>query len=365
MKTEQLNPAQLMTLTTAAIFGADVLIVQQRIAAIAKQDAWISLSIGGLLTIAAGAVAYYLATLHPDKDLPQIFLEVFGKVFGRILILSTAVYLILYLGFQVRVFAQALKMFLVDRTPIFAMVLMMGIAITYAVYKGLSTMGIVVDIIFPVTVFTIALILILALPQADTMFIKPILFENAANVRKAIIPSFQEFTGYNSILYFYCHSKRSRGSFLFYLAGLLIPILSYVALTVVSIIVFGPKDLVTLIFPTLTLLKAIEFPATFLERLESFAAVLWIGVVFTSAILFAYAATRNLISFFSVKYKYQRYVVFAQTPVIWFIALYFESGVVVLEYMGKIGWIQAFTGLIITPVLLIITLVKKRKKAAR
>ena len=363
MKPDRLNPRQAMTLTAASILSVDILKVQQIIVSISQQDAWFSLILGGLLTFAAGAVAYFLASMYPDKDFPEIYVEVAGNFVGRMLLLLTSVYIFIHLGLSLRIFAQALKMFLLDRTPMYALVIFMALTTGYGVFKGIYTIGGVVDIIFPFTIITIVTIILLSILQADFTFLKPVLFDNTAGIVKSIIPSFQQFTGYGVILYFYSCSKQTKSSFLWYMAGILIPIISYVSLTVVSIGVFGPKDTVTLIYPTLTLLKAIEFPATFLERLESFAVILWIGIAYISAVLFYYASTRNLMVFFGIKSRFLKHVVWGQVPVIVFIAMYVESGLEVLQYAFKAKTLQAFLGLIIIPIVTIIAFMKKKKRS--
>jgi spore germination protein len=361
MKTEQLNVRQFITFTAAAILGVDVLLVQQRIVAIANQDAWISLSIGGLLTIAAGVAAYLLAASYPDKDFPDIILAICGNFFGKIVLFVLGVYILIYSGLSARIFVQALKMFLVDRTPIYVLLATYGIATTYADYKGINTIGNIIDIIFPITIITIITILLLAIPQADFVYMKPIFFENTKSVVKAILPSYTEFTGYSIILYIYCHTKRTKGSVKFFLAGLFIPIFFYIALTVVSIMVFGPEDLNTLIYPTLTLLKAIEFPTTFMERLESFAAIIWIGTAFLSAIIFRYMSSRNITVLFSIKDSHRKYVALVLYPIILLIALSPSSGLVVLDYASKLSPVQTFLGLVVIPLLSVIGFIKKRR----
>ncbi len=108
MKTEKLHPLQIMTMTVGAIFGVDILLAPNKMVSVARQDGWISLGLGGLLILILGSVHYHLASLYPDKDLPQIFLHVAGRIWGRILMLPFTVYLILYAALSLRIFAQAL-----------------------------------------------------------------------------------------------------------------------------------------------------------------------------------------------------------------------------------------------------------------
>jgi spore germination protein len=361
MKPDRLNPRQAMTLTAASILSVDILKVQQEIVKIAHQDAWFSLILGGLLAIAAGMVSYFLASLYPDKDLPEIYIEAAGNFVGRIFLLAVSIYMLLYLGFSLRIFTMALKMFLLDRTPMYALVIFMALTVGYGVFKGIYTIGGIVDTIFPFTIITIAAIIMLSIPQGDFIYLKPVLFDNTEGILKSIIPSFQNLNGYGMILYIYSYSEKTKSSFFWYMTGILIAIAAYVSLTAVSIAVFGPKDVITLIYPTLTLLKAIEFPATFLERLESFAVVLWIGIVYISAVLFYFASTRNLMVLFGIKRKYYKYAVWAQIPVIVFIAMSVESGLMVFHYAHEAKILQAFLWLIITPLVTVVAFIKKKR----
>jgi spore germination protein len=108
--TDRLNPIQAMTLTTTSILSVEILRSQQTIAQIAGQDAWISIALGGFLSLASGMACYLLASLYPDKDFPEINLDVAGKFIGRLLLLAFSVYMILYVSLSLKIFAQALIM---------------------------------------------------------------------------------------------------------------------------------------------------------------------------------------------------------------------------------------------------------------
>ena len=258
MNKSKLNPIQMMTLISAGILGVDILTVQRRMVEGAGQDAWISLLLGALLTLISGSLTYLLASQYPDKDLPEILVEIGGRFLGRLFIIVVGAYIFLYLGFSIKVFAQALLIFLMDRTPAFILILFMSLVTGYAVYKGLGTIGKVVDILFPITILTVIFVMLLALPQSNPIRLKPILYNNTSNILKAVLPGYQRLTGAGLIIYFMKHVKKSKGTFLWYLAGLVIPVVSYVALTLITIMVFGTRETLTLAYPTLTLIKSMQ-----------------------------------------------------------------------------------------------------------
>ncbi|HHU48295.1 MAG: GerAB/ArcD/ProY family transporter [Caldicoprobacterales bacterium] len=361
MNNPKLNPIQMMTLISAGTLGVDILTVPRRMVDAARQDGWISLLLGGLLTLITGTLAYILANQYPDKDFPEILVHIGGKFLGRLLILIVAVYILLYVSLSVKIFVQALLIFLMDRTPEFVLILLMNLVAGYAVFKGLETMGKVVDILFPITVFTVFFVMLLALPQADPIRLKPILYNNTNNVLKAIVPASQRFTGAGLILYFFKHASKSKSSFPWFLAGISIPIISYVSLSIITIMVFGTKEISTLTYPTLTLIKAIQFPISFLERLESFAAVFWIGIVFNAGILFYHASVRNTMVLFSIPEKYKNHAIWGHIPVLMIIGQMESNVWKVLEGTPEIRAIQSVIVLGLIPLLVGYTLLKNRR----
>ncbi|MGI6705975.1 MAG: GerAB/ArcD/ProY family transporter [Clostridia bacterium] len=363
MKTERLHPLQVMTTTVGAVFGVDILLAPNKMVSVARQDRWISLTLGGLPVLIIGSMNYYLASLYPDKDLPQIFLHVAGKFWGRILMFPFTVYMILYIALSMRIFAQALKMFLLDRTPISVIVFVMALVAAYAVYHGIYTIGEVVDIIFPICLFTIFSIILLSLQQVNTSYLEPILFENTGNVIKGILPGFRQFTGYGVTPYIYCYVQKSKGVYKWYLTGLIITIVAYVALTLVSIMVFSYQSVSHTIYPTLSLTKSIEFPATFLERLEAFAAILWIGIVFMSVILYFFATDRDISTFFGIKEKYQKFVVWGLIPLLVAGALVIRSGLKIMQVYETVKVLETSIAMVVFPIFTFFARLKKKKEA--
>ena len=131
MNKPKLNSMQMMTLISAGTLGVDILTVPRRMVESSGQDAWISILLGGLLTLIFGTLAYILAVQYPDKDFPEILISIGGKFFGRLMLLIVAIYVLLYLGLSIKIFVQALLVFLLDKTPVFILMLLMNLVAGY------------------------------------------------------------------------------------------------------------------------------------------------------------------------------------------------------------------------------------------
>jgi len=352
----------MMTLISAGTLGVDILILPRKLVLLSGQDAWISIILGGLLTLVYGTFAYILATQYPDKDFPEIFIHIGDKLFGRLLLVLLSAYVLFYLALSTKIFVQALLVFLLDKTPIFILMLLMNLVAAYAVYKGLEVIGRVVDILFPLTLFTVFFIILMALPQAKPINLKPILYDNTNNILKSILPTTQWFTGIGLILYFFKQTSRSKKSYPWFLAGVSIPILCYLALTITIIMVFGVKETNILTYPTLTLVKVVHFPINFLERLESFAAVFWIGIVFNSSALFYYASVRNIMVLFAIPEKHKNIVIWSHIPALMLISQRFKNVWEALDSFPHIRIMHSVIMLGFVPLFVGYTFLKNRRR---
>lgn len=363
VKADTLRPSQVMSIVAIAAMGVDLLMVQNTMVSYAGRDAWISLLLGGFLGIFFGGFMYYLANLYPDKDLPQIFVEVAGKYIGRLLIIPLLIYVLFHTGLSIRIFAQTLLMFLLDRTPIFAIVILMVIVVVYTVYKGIYTLSGVIDIIFPFAIVTVTMLILLSFQQAEFDFIKPVLYNNYPKVLRGSFLGLVQFTGFGHITYVLCYAHGSKISWKWYVTGAGIPIVLYVALTIVTIMAFNPMGVISLTFPTLTLSKSIEFPVTFLERLESFVAMLWISIAFGSISLFTFSSVRNFVALFNIRNeKFVKLATVIHIPLLTIVALAVKSGLKVIEYYFKLNYVLAALTIVIFPAITIIAAFKKRRE---
>ena len=67
MKMKYLTPSQIMVLVVSGVLGVDIIMVQHNIVSIAKQDAWISLALSGLLVFIAAIPIIYLMLAYPRR----------------------------------------------------------------------------------------------------------------------------------------------------------------------------------------------------------------------------------------------------------------------------------------------------------
>ena len=203
----RLSAVQMLPIIISAILGVQILTVQHDLVVIASQDAWISLLIGSVLAfIAAITINLPLAAMYPENDLPEIIIKIFVKVFGRFALLPLMVYILLDTDLSLRIFVQALKVFLLDRTPLLFLIILVAAAVISISKRDIADIGAAIDFMFPVLFLPLVFLVLLSGPQINPLRLQPVLYKNTEGVLKGIVPAFGALIGYGSINYYMiCH----------------------------------------------------------------------------------------------------------------------------------------------------------------
>lgn len=357
----KLLPIQIFTLTASTTIGVSILFLQRDLVEIAGRDAWISMLLGGLVAILAGLMIYYLARYYKNLDLPEMALAAAGPILGRILLLPLTFYVLLDAGLTIRVFAQALTLFLLDRTPVIIITGLIIIVMVSVVVRGINAIAGVIDLLFPFFIFSMLLLIAMAVTEANLINLKPVLYKSSGPVLQATLPAYSALLGYGSIAYVMRYVPQPQKVLRWFLGGIVLSVLLFTLLTVESIAVFGTTETGFLMFPILFLTKAIEVQAAFVERLEAFMVLIWIPAVFTSASVFCFGSVRNFSVLLKIPPQRQVVVAWLHIPALLLIAQYSQSEIEALYYSRMADYMGITQGLVFVPLLLILTFLLKRR----
>ena len=351
-----------MSLTVSVLLGINIFTIHHNLVMISRQDMWISVILGGILSYLGGLAVLFIALKYPRLDLPEIMIEVFGKIAGRIFIIIFTAFLLTYAGFSLRIFSQVVRVFLLDKTPTYSVVLLMCIVVVYTINKSVFTICNISDIIFPVFLVAIVVFMLLSLKNADIIRIEPIMYENTSGVINSIIPAYRTFAGYGIVAYFIRYMKTTKESFKWFSIGMTITIFLMSAAVLITLLNFGPDEIKTMVYPFLALSKTVELPNTLIERLEGFMIIIWIPISFIAITVFTFATIRNTVVMFGIKPKDEKTVNFLYAPILIFIALFSSNSIESQEYFDYSQIIGAWLGLGAVPVMLIAVLIKSRRR---
>lgn len=103
---------------------------------IAKQDAWISMLMAGLISILLTILVAYLSLLHPEQTVVQFSQTLLGKWVGKWISLPYLMAWYVLPSILLRSFADFLQLMILDRTPLWVIMIMIMAVMTYLTYSA-------------------------------------------------------------------------------------------------------------------------------------------------------------------------------------------------------------------------------------
>lgn len=268
----------------------------------AEQDSWMSLLIA-IVAVAPLLFAYgRLVRLYPGDNLYDMFLTLFGKVFGRVFVALFTWYTF-HLGVLViRNFSEYLHVVALTDTPQFPMVMLIIIISVWSIRSGIEIMGKYALLAAPTLIFVLLLVTALVFPEMQFSNLLPAFDHSIAEIGMG---AFETFTfPFAETVVFLCvfDSLKTNASpyRVFFMGALVLGGAILMIATVRNIAVLGFPLLSTLSFPTHTTARIIAI-GDFFSRFEILISANFILSGFIKSCVCLLAAVKGLACLFGVK----------------------------------------------------------------
>ncbi len=173
MNSELISHKQGIVLVAFVIIG-DALVFTQGIQA--GSDFWLAIILAFIFALVINAVYAQILALYPGRDLFAIAEIVFGKIFGKLIIVSY-VWFTLFLGaLIIREFSEYVNIVALPETPIILPLIFMLLLCVWVAIEGIEVLGRCSQLLlFIAAVFTIAVVL-MSIPRMETINLRPFLY---------------------------------------------------------------------------------------------------------------------------------------------------------------------------------------------
>lgn len=291
---------QLIFVIIGSQIGAGIFTLPRTVSAEAGEDAWIAVILGAIIPLLSVILIERLGRRLPQMSFTQMARGLFGKIVGSVLIVLFIAYVLFFESLVVRSFAEIAKLYVLPKTPLAVILLIIIMGNVYIGSKGARVLGRLNEILF---YFALMLLLILVIPggQADYTNILPVGEAGVMNIARGALVTAYSFAGTEVLLVFYSLVNRKEEVLKASLIAVSITTGLYLAMVVTCLLVFGVNSLQRILWPGLMLLKVSQVPV--LERLEFVFLVFWMGMGARPAINMGFAAALTLSQFLKIDEK--------------------------------------------------------------
>ncbi|WP_163192586.1 GerAB/ArcD/ProY family transporter [Clostridium thermarum] len=361
---KKLKSNTMLAFIVNGMLGIEVIIMPLTAVKYAKTDAWLSPILTSAILLIVLHSAFWLCGRYPGLNFAQISMVVFGKIFGKIAVFISTFYNILYCSISLRLFAETISTFLLENTPIIVVMFIFLASVVYCSVMDIETISIIFNLLLPVILTSVFLVLILSISAADLRNLLPILSEGPMPIIKGSVniftPAATSFA-FTMIMPYFNEPKKTKK---YITRGIIIGALVYSSILAMCLMVLGNIEIEQLIFPTLTLSKALQLEVQVFERTESLFMTAWIPITFTNLVLIYLIVIICEKELLSIKKTIPAALL--SFPIILYLALYPKDIYEVFDFLRLTNAFVLGLAFIYMPIIILVELIKKgRKKNAK
>ncbi|MDQ0189771.1 endospore germination permease [Alicyclobacillus cycloheptanicus] len=267
---------QLICLVFSFQIGLSLLLSLTPAVQFAKQDAWISVVLAALGTIAMTFVCYQVSAMYPDKTIVQFSQLILGKWLGKFIMIPYFVMWFAVSGMVMRQFSDFVHVTMFTYTPLWALIIPFVLLGAYAIYKGgYEVLARCSEIIGPLVVVVFFTAVILDVPNMDPSNLLPIYTDTGwLNILKGSLPVLSFFGELVLMLMTLPLLQEPKSAFwAISTAGGVTALLVLIAV-LVEIMTFGPNLTARMLFPTFEIARYISV-MEFVQNLDVIVVLVW------------------------------------------------------------------------------------------
>ena len=362
-KKNKISNEQIKALVVTTIIGVGILSLPSDVAMILNSGGWLAIVIGGIVLVPFFIMLDKLFKMYPEKSFFQIGREVMNPIILNLFLIIFLAYTIVLLSYTNRVFAEVIKAYLLETTPIEIIILTMLLAISYIARSQIEAVARMAVMIYPIIIGFIIFLILVNLPNTDFTNIYPLLDMDYKLIPWGVASVFFSYIGYEIIILAFNFSEDNSKSLKYSLRGLFIVIGVYLIVYFITLSQYGIHQLKREIWPTIAIVKEVDLPGYFVENLDGIVMAIWVMVVYGTMGPIFHSGGVILSNIF--KTDIHEIFILPLIPIIYIIALLPENLVEVNEVLGRILDYFALAAIIVIPtIIFILAIIKKRREKA-
>lgn len=360
---DKITKGQNASLIIASVLGVGILSLPRELAKSSGPDGAILIIIGTLISILLITIYTKLMLKFKGQTIVEIMDQILPKPITKIIEMIFVVYYLILAATIVRIFADVIKMFLLQNTPLEFIILSILLTIVYIVRKGIEGISRLVQVVLPLVIIPFFFLLLSLLMNLDFTNMYPLFRLNVMDILKGLKTVLFSFIGIDVILISTAYVNDTKKILRYNISAISFLGLIYLIIFIMVISQFGVEHTEDLLWPTLFLMKTIDIPGSFLENVHGVVIALWTFIILQ--ILSIILILANIILSKSFKLKEIDFLSMSLLPIVYLLALFPENINEVYYYMGLFSNYLGTAITFIIPLSLFAISIFKKKGASK
>lgn len=346
MNAPKISTGQVFWMTFSIELSMTLFSTQSLVIQTAKQDAWLTFLIGGVIACGITLLSGALSRLYPAQSVVEFSRTILGRWLGKIVVVPFFAAWIFNSGTLLRQFSDFFQMILFDRTPTSVLMLMMMVLVVSLVMTGgIEAIGRCSQLVGPLIMAIVVVVTCLSYNNFEFEQILPVFTESDVGsfIRGSLAPAsvLGDTVFLLMVTKFMNNPLLGTKNAVWSVAA--VSIISSV-LTLTALSIFGPALAAKMLFPTFEMMRYVSL-MEFIQNIEIFSSVIWFFSVFIKLSVYLFAASYGISQWLGVK-RWTRSI-WAIAPVVFLLAMSLPQAVL------NASQIQMFEDRYLMPIVLI------------
>lgn len=268
---------------------------------VAKQNAWVSFLLAGIIGVITTLLMSKLSQLYPNKTLIQYSQEILGKWLGKLIALFYVPFWFTIMGILIRGSSDFIKMVLLNRTPLWMIVLLMIMIMIYSnILGGIASIARSSELIGPLMFVFAFLPLFLNPNQMDWKQLLPIFHKSSLPILKGSLTALAWIGETTMILMLGAFMNQPKKDFSRVWGAVAFGSLWGLLGAMTAILIFGPSRAANIENPQFMVFKTITI-LEFIQNFDLFIIFFMLFAIFNKLSSHLFVSGYGLAQFFNVK----------------------------------------------------------------
>lgn len=280
----------------------------------------------GWMSIIAAAFVLYLSlkpinqimTKYKEDTIISISNKVFPKFVSRVVGIYYILMFLTVNSIMMKDFAEQIKLMMLFRTPISAIIISILLIASYATKKGMQSIGNLASITLLFALIPYLIIIIFSTYYADYSNIFPVFPADMQGVAKSVPGAMLAFFGFSVLLFSNSRVSMKEKNLMINKRFIFISLILYILCYLLIVVKFGMKEAANLVWPFISIMKYVNIPGFFFENTEIVGLSFQIMVTFTTICIIAYFTNMAMQETF--KTRESGYFIYIQIPILYIMA---------------------------------------------
>jgi spore germination protein len=357
----RITPKQLIFVIIGAQVGTGFFSLPRIASQHANQNAWISVLLGAIMPLLTLFLIERVLRPYPESNLVEVAKKLLGKWLGSLVVVILILHFVFYASVVIRIFAEMVSVFMLPQTPTGVITFMILITGVYVIIKGAKIAGRANEILFYISLFTIALI-ITTVSAGELTNLLPVGQVSPAALFKGTINTMYSYAGIEVLVVYYFFTNQKDQVFRSGMIAILVTVVTYLIVTLAALLVFGAEYMQNFIWPVLNLLKVIEFDV--FHRLEFLLLATWLGIAIRPSLNLGLAANVLIVHILKLDLLQHYPIVTAIVPIIIFVIASIPQNTAEVFVMASYAGYASLIGVLVPAVLYIALLIRGKEVGA-